>query len=82
MPRNVAAYSGYDVLCHSLESYTAIPYNERTPRPTDPLLRPAYQGSNPISDIWSLQGLRMCATFLKRGEPVPVAFVLILIRLY
>ena len=48
MPRNVTAYSAYDVLCHALESYTALPYTQRTPRPTNPRDRPAYQGSNPI----------------------------------
>jgi hydroxyacid-oxoacid transhydrogenase len=46
MPPAVAAASGFDVLCHSLESWTAIPFNLRGPRPTRPLLRPAYQGSN------------------------------------
>lgn len=66
MPSRVAANSGFDVLCHAIESYTAIPYNQRTPRPSDPIERPTYQGSNPISDIWSLQALRTVAKYLKR----------------
>ncbi|KAI7861274.1 iron-containing alcohol dehydrogenase-domain containing protein, partial [Spinellus fusiger] len=59
MPSQVHASSGLDVLCHALESYTALPYNQRSPRPRDPIERPAYQGSNPISDVWSLQALKM-----------------------
>ena len=61
MPRAVAMASGLDVLCHAIESYTAIPYNERSPRPSTPSERPAYQGSNPLSDLWSLHALRMIA---------------------
>ncbi len=63
MPRQVAASSGLDILSHAVESFTALPYTSR-PRPASPALRPAYQGSNPISDIWALQALRMVARCL------------------
>ena len=65
LPRQVAAACGLDVLCHAIESFTALPYRDR-PLPARPILRPAYQGSNPISDIWSLQALAMTAEFLPR----------------
>ncbi|EGD86483.1 hypothetical protein H112_04975 [Trichophyton rubrum D6] len=71
MPPAVHASSGLDVLCHSLESWTAIPYNERTPRPTNPINRPAYQGANPISDIFSLQSLRSTVKYLPRAVKDP-----------
>ncbi|VDP34925.1 unnamed protein product [Heligmosomoides polygyrus] len=67
MPRNVAIYSGFDVLCHALESYTALPYNQRVPRPVRPELRPLYQGSNPISDVWSLEALRIMGKYFRRS---------------
>ena len=41
------------------------------PRPERPALRPAYQGSNPISDVWSLQALRMVAAYLVRAVEDP-----------
>ena len=63
LPSAVAAASGLDVLSHALESYTAMPFNER-PMPPRPLERPAYQGSNPISDIWALTALELMAEFL------------------
>ncbi len=70
MPASVAAGSGLDVLCHALESYTAIPYDQR-PKPERPLLRPAYQGSNPISDIWALEATRMVSAYLVRAVQDP-----------
>jgi hydroxyacid-oxoacid transhydrogenase len=70
LPPAVAASTGLDVLSHALESYTAIPYDRR-PRPERPILRPAYQGANPISDLWSLQALRMMARYLPRAVAHP-----------
>jgi hydroxyacid-oxoacid transhydrogenase len=68
MPREVAASSGLDVLCHAVESYTALPFTDR-PRPDRPQQRPAYQGSNPISDVWALEALRiMSRCFLRAVE--------------
>jgi hydroxyacid-oxoacid transhydrogenase len=64
--RELHISAGLDVLFHSLESYTAIPYTERTPRPANPALRPAYQGSNPVADIFSLWALRQTVQSLPR----------------
>jgi hydroxyacid-oxoacid transhydrogenase len=70
MPPQVAASSGLDILSHAIESYTALPYTGR-PYPDRPLVRPAYQGSNPISDVWSLQALRMVAQYIVRAVDDP-----------
>lgn len=70
LPPQVAACTGLDVLTHAIESYTALPYDQR-PKPERPQLRPAYQGSNPISDTWSLAALRMVAEFLPRAVQDP-----------
>lgn len=70
MPKEVAASSGLDILSHAVESYTATPFTNR-PRPERPALRPAYQGSNPISDVWAMQALRMVAQYLVRAYDDP-----------
>uniref|UniRef100_F7A9V2 Hydroxyacid-oxoacid transhydrogenase, mitochondrial n=3 Tax=Ciona intestinalis TaxID=7719 RepID=F7A9V2_CIOIN len=67
LPNRVTCYTGFDVLCHALESFTAIAFNKRFPRPLDPQLRPAYQGSNPISDIWSKHALSICKDYFVRA---------------
>ena len=66
-PPSVAAAAGFDVLCHALESYTALPYSSRSPRPPSPALRPAYQGANPLSDVWSTYALRLIAKYFVRS---------------
>ncbi|KAF7760317.1 hypothetical protein Agabi119p4_10993 [Agaricus bisporus var. burnettii] len=65
-PVEVQISAGLDVLFHSMESYTAIPYTERIPRPTNPILRPQYQGSNPLSDIFALWALQSTVKYLPR----------------
>ena len=66
LPKMVAASSGLDVLSHALESLTAIPYDQR-PAAERPELRPAYQGANPISDIWSSKAVQMVAANIVRA---------------
>ena len=70
LPPAVAAATGLDVLSHALESYTAMPFDER-PMPARPLERPAYQGSNPVSDIWAIRALELMAEFLPRAYADP-----------
>jgi len=66
MPQVIAASSGLDVLCHAMESYTAISYLERS-RPDRPINRPAYQGSNPISDMWALKAIELTSKYIVRA---------------
>ena len=65
MPPMVTAASGFDVLSHALESYTALRSQDR-PVADPPAARPAYQGANPFSDIWAEQALAMVARSMPR----------------
>ncbi|MDX1435056.1 MAG: hydroxyacid-oxoacid transhydrogenase, partial [Gammaproteobacteria bacterium] len=66
LPANVVAASGFDVLSHALESYTALPYTRRKP-PERPELRPMSQGANPWSDVGCREALRLTGRFLERA---------------
>ncbi|MCX6545750.1 MAG: iron-containing alcohol dehydrogenase [Acidobacteria bacterium] len=65
-PAAVAASAGLDVLSHALESVTALPYDQRL-RPPRPSMRAAYQGANPMSDVWAMRALEIVAEFLPRA---------------
>jgi hydroxyacid-oxoacid transhydrogenase len=74
----LTAFNGMDVLCHALESYTAVPYSLRLAgAPSNPKLRPPYQGSNPISDIWSGYALQQCSQYIRRAVEVFAGFLFI-----
>jgi alcohol dehydrogenase class IV len=66
LPSMVVAASGFDVLCHALESFTARPYTARS-RPGTPSARPLSQGRNPWSDVGSLEALRLAGKYFVRG---------------
>jgi hydroxyacid-oxoacid transhydrogenase len=66
LPPMVAACSGLDVLCHGLESYTALPFHQRD-APPSPAVRTTYQGANPISDVWAHRAVEMTAKNLLRA---------------
>ena len=70
LPPMAAACTGLDVFTHAIESYTTMPYTKRQ-RPERPILRPAYQGSNPISDIWALETMLIIGKYFVRAVENP-----------
>jgi len=65
LPAAVTASCGLDVICHAAESYTARPFDSREKSAPDE--RPPYQGSNPISDLWSARALESGGRYLRRA---------------
>ncbi len=70
LPPMAAACTGFDILCHALESLTALPYHRRA-APAEPGLRPAYQGANPISDVWSAKAIELASRYILRAIADP-----------
>jgi hydroxyacid-oxoacid transhydrogenase len=58
-PAGVTAACGMDILCHALESYTAMPYTSFERKA--PEQRVPYCGANPVADMWSEKALRLLA---------------------
>ena len=65
LPKMIAACTGLDQLTHALEALTTLPYSQR-PAPEHPKMRPAYQGANPISNIWASRAIEMISEHLVR----------------
>ena len=65
LPKTVVACSGFDVLSHALESYTALPYTRRKRSETG--RRPMSQGANPFSDLACLEALRILGRYIVRA---------------
>ena len=63
LPGFVVAASGFDVLSHALESFTARPFSKRP----EGGVRPMSQGANPWSDIGCREALRLCGRHLVRA---------------
>jgi len=63
LPKNVVAASGFDVLSHALESYTARPYTMRAKA----AVRPMSQGANPWSDVGCEAAMRKLGNYLERA---------------
>ena len=66
LPRTVVAASGFDVLSHALESYTALPHTCRA-KAERPSLRPMSQGANPWSDFGCEKALQLTGQYLERA---------------
>jgi alcohol dehydrogenase class IV len=66
LPSRVVASTGFDLLSHAIECYTARAYTHWQ-RIASPLTRPMIQGANPWSDLHAREALRIADRYLVRG---------------
>jgi alcohol dehydrogenase class IV len=70
LPPMVVACSGFDVLSHALESYTALPYTQHARTPPG-VARSLSQGANPYSDVGCTGALPMIGEHIARAVNDP-----------
>jgi len=63
---NTVASTGFDLLCHAIECYTAKAYT-RWDKVKDPNKRTLLQGANPWSDLAAVRALEIVGQYLERG---------------
>lgn len=66
LPANVVASTGFDLLCHAIECYTARAYTHWG-KIDNPAARQYLQGSNPWSDMAAKEALIIAGNYLARG---------------
>jgi alcohol dehydrogenase class IV len=66
LPTNVIASTGFDLLSHALECYTAKAYTQWAPI-DNPNARPLIQGANPWSDLAATKALEIAGEYLNRA---------------
>ena len=66
LPGNIVASTGFDLLSHAIECYTAKAYTRWT-KIEDPLKRPYLQGANPWSDMAASRALEIVGEYIERG---------------
>ncbi len=66
LPPTVVASTGFDLLSHAIECYTARAYT-RWAKVAQPGARPMIQGANPWSDLHAREALRLVGEYLQRG---------------
>ena len=66
LPGTVMASTGFDLLCHALECFTAESHVRRG-APADPAARQYLQGANPFGDVVAREALEIAGAYLARG---------------
>ncbi len=66
LPGNIVASTGFDLLCHALECFTAKAYTQSA-KIDDPCKRQPIQGANPWSDLSARKALEIAGQYLVRG---------------